>query len=254
MNTRSRCFSPANAVFRTTRRRTAPLVAGAITFAAIALAAAPLRPLSERDAARADDPFYGSDVIFTAVGDVTLGGAYSTVSGQRQARYEETLAEVARTGGAGAAAVYPFELVRKYLSASDIAAANLECTHTKRSEQRVIPGKKHYLRGEPSAVDSLSGNFDVVSLANNHVMDYGDAGLADTTAALDAAGVLHAGAGENSRAARRGFVFRRRGIRVGFYAFSSTRSRGLPPGRTAPVPPGLRTNRPPRTSRRSNAT
>ncbi len=44
--------------------------------------------------------------------------------------------------------------------------------------------------------------FDAVSLANNHAADYGPAGLADTAAALDRAGVLHAGTGADLEAAR----------------------------------------------------
>jgi len=55
-----------------------------------------------------------------------------------------------------------------------------------------------------------------VSLANNHVCDYGEAGLFDTIAALDAAGVRHCGAGADARAARRPVVVEVGGLRVGF--------------------------------------
>ena len=43
----------------------------------------------------------------------------------------------------------------------------------------------------------IGGNsgIDIVSLANNHIMDYSGPALQDTLSALDAAGILHAGAG-----------------------------------------------------------
>jgi poly-gamma-glutamate capsule biosynthesis protein CapA/YwtB (metallophosphatase superfamily) len=44
--------------------------------------------------------------------------------------------------------------------------------------------------------------FDLVSLANNHAMDFGGDGLASTLRALDAAGIVHAGAGDDLAAAR----------------------------------------------------
>jgi poly-gamma-glutamate capsule biosynthesis protein CapA/YwtB (metallophosphatase superfamily) len=43
----------------------------------------------------------------------------------------------------------------------------------------------------------LHAGFKVVSLANNHSMDYGSEALIDTIQALDASGILHAGAGRN---------------------------------------------------------
>ena len=44
--------------------------------------------------------------------------------------------------------------------------------------------------------------FDAVSLANNHAMDFGAEGLASTMRALDAAGIVHVGAGTDLAAAR----------------------------------------------------
>jgi poly-gamma-glutamate synthesis protein (capsule biosynthesis protein) len=49
----------------------------------------------------------------------------------------------------------------------------------------------------------LRAGITVVSLANNHILDYGPAALADTLKALDAAGVAHAGAGNNLASSRK---------------------------------------------------
>ena len=51
----------------------------------------------------------------------------------------------------------------------------------------------------PRNVGCLStAGINACALANNHVMDWGHAGLIDTLQTLDAAGIAHAGAGENA--------------------------------------------------------
>lgn len=56
------------------------------------------------------------------------------------------------------------------------------------------------------------------SLANNHILDQGDAGLRSTLRTLDSVGACYFGAGENLTAASEPFVFEKDGLRVGFYA------------------------------------
>jgi poly-gamma-glutamate capsule biosynthesis protein CapA/YwtB (metallophosphatase superfamily) len=62
---------------------------------------------------------------------------------------------------------------------------------------------------------------DVVSLANDHATDYGGAGLESTRRVLDAAGILHAGAGPDLAAARKPLYLGQR-IAVIAVATSST--------------------------------
>lgn len=59
---------------------------------------------------------------------------------------------------------------------------------------------------------------DIVSLANNHVYDYGAAGLTDTLAALDNAGIIHVGAGENITEASRVRYGTVNGVRIAYTA------------------------------------
>lgn len=61
--------------------------------------------------------------------------------------------------------------------------------------------KAHNLKTSPRALEVFDARF-VLSLANNHTMDFGPEGLYDTLAALDAAGVAHAGAGRDLDQAR----------------------------------------------------
>ena len=60
-----------------------------------------------------------------------------------------------------------------------------------------IPGKCT-LRGEPGCAELMKeAGIHLVSLANNHTMDYGEAGLFSTMRALGLAGIKYVGAGRN---------------------------------------------------------
>ena len=67
-------------------------------------------------------------------------------------------------------------------------------------------------RGTPMA--------DVVSLANNHTLDYGREALSDTFAALDGAGILYGGAGDSAERAKQVQVIEVHGKKYGFIAVS----------------------------------
>lgn len=111
------------------------------------------------------------------------------------------------------------------LEAADIAHVNLEAPLTRRG---VRAEKQNTLRADPSQVeDLLLSGVDVVSLANNHMLDYGIDGLLDTLETLKRAGVRQVGAGPNLAAAREGAVLEGPGGRVGFLAFASTLPQGF---------------------------
>jgi poly-gamma-glutamate synthesis protein (capsule biosynthesis protein) len=82
---------------------------------------------------------------------------------------------------------------------------NLEVTllgpdRTREAEARPAPRWVFARSDQASSLRALG--FGVVSLANNHTMDFGAEGLASTLAALDASGIAHAGAGTDLAAAR----------------------------------------------------
>ena len=85
------------------------------------------------------------------------------------------------------------------LAAADLSVVNLETAVTGRG----APADKQYVfRGPSSALAGLrAAGIDVVSLANNHGMDYGQTGLRDTLAAASAAGLPLIGAGLDEAAA-----------------------------------------------------
>lgn len=65
----------------------------------------------------------------------------------------------------------------------------------------------------------LNGGVDIVTLANNHIYDFGKDGLFDTMRYLDSVNVKYVGAGKNIAEARRPAVFDVRGVKIGFLAY-----------------------------------
>ncbi len=96
---------------------------------------------------------------------------------------------------------YPYARIAPVFQAADVGLVNLECPLSARG--RRYTKKKFTFRGRPAAAAALRrAGINVVALGNNHIMDYGAEALQDTLAALDQAGVAHAGAGETLSAAR----------------------------------------------------
>ncbi len=86
--------------------------------------------------------------------------------------------------------------VAAVLRRADVAMVNLETTVTTRG----TPQQKNYrFRAPPSAFRALlAAGVDVVTMANNHGMDYGLVGLRDSLAAADAARFPLVGIGRNA--------------------------------------------------------
>jgi poly-gamma-glutamate synthesis protein (capsule biosynthesis protein) len=114
---------------------------------------------------------------------------------------------------------YPFSATVHLMREADLALVNLEAPVTTRTE--TFPLYKTYLyKVDPRALQAMVwAGIDAVSLANNHVMDYGQAGLNDTLRHLRAAEIVAVGAGEDGGSARRGVVWRIRGTRVGVLSY-----------------------------------
>ncbi|MFA6603940.1 MAG: CapA family protein [Patescibacteria group bacterium] len=140
------------------------------------------------------------EISLVAVGDLML----SRTVAQR----------LAANGGPEAA----FARVRDYLRAGDITFGNLETALL--SGRAIQPGEMVF-RSDPAAAASLaSAGFDVLSLANNHVPNFGAAGILETLKYLDAAAVAHAGAGADATAARAPAIVERSGLRFAFLAYN----------------------------------
>ncbi|MEZ5602897.1 MAG: CapA family protein [Burkholderiaceae bacterium] len=160
----------------------------------------------------------------------------------RDARDYLRLAEGAN--GAVPAPVTPAYVWGDALAELDRAApvariVNLETAVT--TSNRPWPGKGIHYRMHPANVDCLTAaRLDCCVLANNHVMDWGRDGLADTLATLERAGMRTAGAGPDADAARAPAVVPLPGGgRVLVFA-AATESSGVPEDwSAAPHRPGI---------------
>jgi poly-gamma-glutamate synthesis protein (capsule biosynthesis protein) len=109
----------------------------------------------------------------------------------------------------------------------DLRIVNLETAVTVSDE--AWPGKGIHYRMHPANVPCLAAaRLDCCVLANNHVLDWGRSGLAETLAALRAAGLRTAGAGrDRAEAASPALIDVPRKGRVLVFAFGM-RSSGVP--------------------------
>ena len=102
--------------------------------------------------------------------------------------------------------------ITPYLSSADLALANLESPIT--SSSAPLKALKYDLRAPPESVSGLTNTgLDLLSLANNHSMDYGILGLQDTQKTLVNAGLIPIGSGSRPQWSTI------HGLRLAFFAF-----------------------------------
>ena len=107
---------------------------------------------------------------------------------------------------------YPFAKTAQYFADDDFTMANCECCFT---ESNNATAKTFTFKtGAEYAGVFPAGSVEFVTLANNHVLDYGQTGYDDTKAALDAVGVAYAGRDEWT------IYETESGLKIGIYAVS----------------------------------
>ncbi|OQX84761.1 hypothetical protein B6D60_08805 [candidate division KSB1 bacterium 4484_87] len=117
-------------------------------------------------------------------------------------------------------AEYPFSATSSILRSGDITMGNLEGPF-------VTSGtpfdKKFTFKVPPDLASSLPfAGFDVMTLANNHILDYGIDGLTETIAVLDSLNIAHCGAGLDEHAASEPAILERNGLRIAVFGYSMT--------------------------------
>ena len=147
-------------------------------------------------------------IEISAVGDIVLSGALQQASGE--------------------ATIY------EHLRRTDSCFANLEMPFTTSN----TPAEKLIaLKCDPvyaSIIPQLG--IDVVTLANNHGMDYGIDGLHETTDALNSVNVAHVGCGVNVSESFKAVFIEKKGYRVAYIGMATTLPNGSGAG---PKRPGL---------------
>lgn len=145
---------------------------------------------------------HAEEIIITAVGDIMLAGPWAPLL--RQKGYGD-----------------PFLGVRKELASSDIGLANLESPVAMNGHE--FTGKKFRFRAEPALAKALrASGFNLVTLANNHSMDFGGEALAETLNNLGSNGIAWIGAGENLSEARKIALYTIKGKKIAFLGYSLT--------------------------------
>jgi len=115
--------------------------------------------------------------------------------------------------------VTPFRRVAEEFSAADMVFSNLECCLYEPRRSHSFHNEGFYANPAIGAEALLKASVAAVGIANN--VNYGDAAISHSIAALDRAGIAHTGAGENRAAAQAPVVVERAGIRFGFLQRSS---------------------------------
>lgn len=128
---------------------------------------------------------------------------------------------------------YPFQKVTDIFRKADIAFVNLENPLSDDAP------KVGMLRAPTVLSNGLANaGIDVVSIANNHMMDAQIWGLYDTMSSLDKAGVKYIGAGKNLSQAREPYIVEKRGIKIAFLAYTQYENNG-PLGFATPAHAGV---------------
>lgn len=120
-------------------------------------------------------------------------------------------------------------------NAADLFFLNHEYTCTTLGTP--LPGKYYTFRAKPERMSILSAlGTDIVSLANNHIFDYGPEAMLDTLRNLKKAGIAYVGGGRNKEEALSPIYRDVQGIRVGYVAASRAEKYRFTPAATDTEP------------------
>ncbi len=129
--------------------------------------------------------------------------------------FDRTVADFIKSKGED----YVFEGYEKHFKSSDIVFGNLETALS--SGGQPIKDKEYTFRSSPKLAPYLKKyNFTALSIANNHVLDFGPSAFLDTMKLLKENGISYGGGGHNKQEAYNGVVIEKKGLNIGFIAFA----------------------------------
>lgn len=112
-----------------------------------------------------------------------------------------------------------FSDVKHIFDQSDISMINLECPVSERGTK--AKDKQYTFRAKPKSLEALTScGIDIVTVANNHILDFGKEALLDTLENLDHRDIKYVGAGINMDEASKPVYIDKKGLRVAFIASS----------------------------------
>jgi poly-gamma-glutamate synthesis protein (capsule biosynthesis protein) len=146
-----------------------------------------------------------AEAIVTFLGDVALGRSME--------------AQLERYGPA-----YPWQGLSTLLQESDLAVANLECVLSSQGEPL---NKRYLIRAHPREGRTLvEAGIGLVTVANNHALDFGQRGLSETLDTLASLGIAAVGAGRSWDEAHRPALVTIGNLRVAVLGYAAARWNG----------------------------
>jgi gamma-polyglutamate biosynthesis protein CapA len=112
---------------------------------------------------------------------------------------------------------YPLKNLREFLAGHDLVLANLEGSFTDSTPKPLDPNNAFFTFDPKLAPMLKEEGFNILNLANNHVIDFTKQGFAQSQAYLDAAGISHFGDYYNEGAPLAKDI---NGTRVAFVAYN----------------------------------
>lgn len=117
---------------------------------------------------------------------------------------------------------YPFLKIKDYLKQADICFGNLEGPISSRGKSYSNQYQHITFRNNPIIINALKNcQFDILSLANNHMHDYGDIAIYDTLKYLEKHKIQGVGAGTNLDSIRKPVIIKKKNIKIAFLAYST---------------------------------
>ncbi len=131
-------------------------------------------------------------------------------------------------------ALYPYKNVIGLIKESNISFCNLEAPFLD-SDKPPKFEKKYSFKVPEKYINLLTeSGIDIVSLANNHIMDFNDEGLVSTIEILDKNSIYHCGAGINIEEANKPVIIEKQGFKIAFLGYSMTFPKEFYAGKNKP--------------------
>ena len=134
---------------------------------------------------------------------------------------------------------YPFEKISEFVKKYDLAFCNLECPVSARG---ISTGKIYCFRADTQFFTGVkNAGFNIFSLANNHIIDWGEKACMDTKEIIEKNSLHAIGVGKNQKDALNPIIIRRNGLRFAFLASVGIPLKGIiwPVSKTGPAQASL---------------
>lgn len=165
-------------------------------------------------------------IFLLSLGSLGYSGQVTTLSFVGDVNFTSHIADGIEKNGIK----WPFEKVRDILRSSDFTVANLESPAGTGGEKYCK--KLVYFRADPKYLDALNdAGIDLVSLANNHALDYGPDVLNQTMEELTKRHIQYMGIVKDSSHENEPVVVNINDLKIGFLAYCNACPNEFSPGK-----------------------